>query len=674
MINATAIILYGSLMLNSSIREEAQRAFADLERLGYKVPTADSPVKFFPVQTEKILSNVHAGGWRPGIIYLREEPKSSFGLRSYIRHELMHEASFRTCKGRLKRWEEEAHAIIFSGESSPEPQSSAPKSLDGLAEKLKYDRELSVADYSELRAILAKENPRLTPCQNVNLSAINVKTDYTKEALLMHLHSGRIYDAEGDIERKEPPGSLLKIVLAASIAGDVSAKTDLESGLLASDSKKMSKFCKKVEPSIWRMLTGNKMPECSAMLGLMDSQSRFPIQQSLVELALMLRASILSRFDTLKVLQQNGENESSTLFKSGSQLRELLSKHRVIGKTGTVSNAIGLPLVGYAAYVWPAENPTFLSIVRQRGLVGHSTARANLQKLAKWTNFFDPKNVTASIRIMSRLQRSMWSLESPCGLVRTAGLKEDFLFSPCGFMKLTSTAMKAKAERFIHGLIGANVHGPSHYSTDIITYTEGVLDAELSGVKGPAADALEAVIAYNATRALARHEGPASLCDTTHCMVYRGDTSQNLKPVSFERYGRMHSLLQLLEVRAKTSHLSWLPFSLGGDDPWSIKISMDTLAGAFNVEILDDLRRVRDREGRVLISYKYPGGEGDWTCEVFRNKLKLLSCPDEIRLLPDGGYMFYGRGEGHGLGLDIKKAISSANAGRSADGIIHDAY
>ena len=62
-------------------------------------------------------------------------------------------------------------------------------------------------------------------------------------------------------------------------------------------------------------------------------------------------------------------------------------------------------------------------------------------------------------------------------------------------------------------------------------------------------------------------------------------------------------------------------------------------------------------------------------CEIFRNALKLASCPDAIRRDENGGgWLLEGVGQGHGLGMSFERAKLLAASGYSASAILKDAY
>jgi hypothetical protein len=114
---AGAIILFfGILNQQTDLKQSGINALAELAAQGYQIPAANDPVRVFPVLTQAHFSSHHAGGWSPGNIYLRVQPEGDFGASVYLRHELFHEASFRSCGEHLPEWAEEIGAMRFSGE------------------------------------------------------------------------------------------------------------------------------------------------------------------------------------------------------------------------------------------------------------------------------------------------------------------------------------------------------------------------------------------------------------------------------------------------------------------------------------------------------------------------------------------------------------------------------
>ena len=121
--------------------------------------------------------------------------------------------------------------------------------------------------------------------------------------------------------------------------------------------------------------------------------------------------------------------------------------------------------------------------------------------------------------------------------------------------------------------------------------------------------------------------------------------------------------------------MDWLPFSKGGVEKWVKQLSTAELLNFVNEPVLLDLRRERTRNGEVIVHLIYPEAEESVPCEVLRNRLKLLSCPDVIRRdEARSAWLFEGIGEGHGQGLSLDRARVLAQTGKSAGAILADAY
>ncbi|HLF95512.1 MAG TPA: hypothetical protein VI457_00065, partial [Methylococcaceae bacterium] len=204
------------------------------------------------------------------------------------------------------------------------------------------------------------------------------------------------------------------------------------------------------------------------------------------------------------------------------------------------------------------------------------------------------------------------------------------------------------------------------------TYADAVLDAEAQHLTGAARDALRAVIVWNGSHGSHRHGETESLCDTTHCMVFQGSLP-DAKPA--RRATTDAELLALLDSFAAAGDLHWLPFAKGGAERWEKSLDASQLGRLVGETDVLDIRRERRKDGAVFVHLLYPGNEEVISCEVFRNALKLLSCPDAIRFQAEEGvWVFQGIGEGHGLGLSVSRAEELAGAGRDAPAILRDAY
>ncbi len=180
-------------------------------------------------------------------------------------------------------------------------------------------------------------------------------------------------------------------------------------------------------------------------------------------------------------------------------------------------------------------------------------------------------------------------------------------------------------------------------------YVAGVLRSEDAAAGGEARIALAQVIAHNVEQP--RHPGRA-ICDTTHCQVFQGTA-----PVD--------PLLERALGSPPLPWSGWLPFSRGGDESWEQARSRAEVAELlgrgfaslrFDGLRLRYLRSIDDGEAIYDEATELP-------CELLRNRLKLPACPQ--RAVERGEQVvFSGRGEGHGLGLQVEQAKASQESAR----------
>jgi hypothetical protein len=195
------------------------------------------------------------------------------------------------------------------------------------------------------------------------------------------------------------------------------------------------------------------------------------------------------------------------------------------------------------------------------------------------------------------------------------------------------------------------------FRTTLLAYTVGVLAAEDAAIAGSAREALARVIAHNAGDRT-RHAGRPP-CDTTHCQAFLG--TQRARPGDPE----------LLE-REPLPYPGWLPFSQGGDEPWTERrpaASVDALLGGPAASLSFSAGRLRylRLDGSADAPYDEPLTLG---CERLRGPLKLPSCPDSAQR-DAGSWLFRGHGRGHGEGLDVERA-KKTSAG--ADALLEAAF
>lgn len=139
--------------------------------------------------------------------------------------------------------------------------------------------------------------------------------------------------------------------------------------------------------------------------------------------------------------------------------------------------------------------------------------------------------------------------------------------------------------------------------------------------------------------------------------------------------GTDRHLLSFLDRIAKQAKMKWLSFANGGDERWTRSISVDAISGRLAEQSVLAIHREHRKDGGIVIHLVYPTNEDVLPCEVFRNTLKLPSCPDKIEFVNgDSAWRFSGVGAGHGEGLSVARAQMLSVAGRTAEEILVDAY
>ncbi|MDT4289312.1 hypothetical protein RO575_07065 [Methylomonas sp. MO1] len=680
-----AILFFGALTQQVELRQTATVAASELAAQGYKIPSEDDPVRVFPALTSGAFSGNHAGGWRPGSIYLRQQPQGGLSEAVYLRHELFHEASHRSCGGRLPAWAEEAGAMHFSGELADLEPGRLPSELElqSIKNRVRQGAELDGNDRAVLARLLVNAGWPREPCTvSTKLTEIlGVAFDDAGDSsyLLMSLLSGRILTSGGDQSSRLPPGSLLKIPYAAALA---QADADLLGAeLAASETEKLLQRREQFQIERYRLLLSpikeQNLPAQVApsdpqawrsYLGERNADGDFALQANLPELALAMRAALLSKPDYFRGLSQNGILPNSTLAGQSETDRKLLRQLQVLAKTGTVSTVDGHPLAGHLLLAWPATHPVFLAIFRQRGVNGASILSKAAALLRNWQHDYPARFAAVRVSLLTPTDPDSWSAEPDCPLVAN----QHGRFTVCGQIRIVSSARGSRSERVVKGVLRqTNEQGPIVLETDVDSYVDGVLAAEAQNLAGSAREAMRAVIAWNGSHGNHRHNESSSLCDTTHCMVYLGELPGN----KLRRSSHIDiALIQLLDQLATESGLNWLPFANGGDQRWQRQLSSEELRRVFTENQILDIRRERHKDGELFIRLFYPTSEELLSCEIFRNTLKLPSCPDSVTAADDQTWQFTGIGAGHGLGLSIARAQALAEAGRDAEQILRDAY
>lgn len=178
-------------------------------------------------------------------------------------------------------------------------------------------------------------------------------------------------------------------------------------------------------------------------------------------------------------------------------------------------------------------------------------------------------------------------------------------------------------------------------------YVARSLASEMAGGRTETLKALAFVIRQNLSSG--RHsERP--ICDNTHCQVF--DTADWANEKKLEKYYRAYDAISEEEIQVG----KFLNFSAGGHEPWVRHLPVLEVARVLSISNQDF--KLEIKKGSPIIDSR------PVLCERLRSDLKLLACPEKIQR--DGqDFIFSGRGEGHGLGLDLAKADQWAAQGLS---------
>lgn len=670
---ATAsVLLFGTLAQRPELQASANQALVELQQRGYTVE--GEAIRIYPAETNAAenFSPLHAGGWKPGVIRLRTNLNPQLSIEVYLRHELFHEISHRTCRDRLPIWAEEAGAMAFSGELTA---LSRNEDFDtaSLREKVANDSELGPQEYNALANLVVQNGWPQNHCEtNKDIAAQlgGVQEFGALDFILINLASGRALQEHNSALQSAPPGSLLKLLYVAAlkkvdsnIAREL-AKSDTAALLRRSEDFELRRYFE-LFPQLQVFFARTVERQIDAtLLGERASDSSYPVKLTLKQLASFLRSAVLSdpkRFIGLKI---NGQIAESTLAQVDRGALDTYFSLNGWAKTGSASNKNGKPIVGHLAVVWPAENPKYLAVFRGSGIRGAGVLARARKKLSQWRDVYTPQRANVRVRLMSLLKKNDYSLKNICPSFDTSMDGQEDRFSICGQFAIQTSARGAKPERLVSGLI-EKTGDKLVLVTDPESYADGVLGSEAADLRGSAREALRAVIVWDGLHGQARHLDTKSVCDSTHCMVFKGDEkSTENTPVE---------LLRLLDQIAKRNAIEWFHFSRGGQEAWRREISASRLAQEFNEELILSLSRERDRNGEVAFHMVYQDSEESVGCEVVRKKLNLPSCPEAVKS-SSTSFIFSGVGKGHGIGLDVEAARSAAKSGASAEKIIEEAY
>ncbi len=689
---ASAVVLLGVFANDPLLQSTASEALSQLSARGYTTASSDAPVSVSPIGSSSSSANApshsanapsqHAGNWQPGRIFLRPQPRGASGVSQYLRHELMHEANYRTCGASLPAWGNEASALAFSGElqglANLQPTAAA---LSSLRKTVRLGARLTPTQMGTVSQLVALHGWPETPCgvsQTIDslLRGAERKERSGFSYVLINVNSGRILDVAGDARSALPIGSLLKFPYVASLGmAGVAGSAD---ELLRSDTQALKKRRVYLEEERYLQLvslgntSSSKNLSASTMLGERDLQGTFPMTFTLAQAALLIRSSILLDPTRFEGLVHQGITPQSTLARSGSNFIAILQRLHAGAKTGSVSDKLGVPAVGHLSVFWPAQAPVLLAVFRAADKRGVDVAEMVTPLLSKWADEFPVDEQVVSVRLLSPVPRSAWNMtpdttRGECSpMLSTAGAR----FSTCGSWKIHTDAKKARRERLVFGVVA---HDGDTLVTDPESYADGVVYAEGKDLPRFAKEALRAVAHWNGVHGSDRHAPRKSLCDTSHCMVFQGGDIESLKVKGVSTQRQLLMMLNRLDAHRSRNERGWFLFSSGGDSPWESRISAELIAARASEGTVLDVRRERTRDGSVGVRLYYPEHDEAISCDRAMTLFDLKGCPDSIVPM-SGGYVFSGRGEGHGVGLSLARAAELARSGVGAEGILRDAY
>ena len=536
-------------------------------------------------------------------------------------------------------------------------------------------------DMALLRSLVAESGWPEAPCEVSPELAAQLDSPFETPGstgyVLLSMASGRVFESGGDLVGRFPPGSLLKIPYAAALSA--ASLVDLAAELLASDTQKLlhrwpdlelGRLAVLLSPATGvPALVGPDKPidTRGLLLGERAANGSYPLVANLIELGQILRASLWAQPRYFEMLRRNGSTEGSTLFAQSEFIQPLLALD-AMAKTGTASDANGQPLVGHLMVAWPANHPVYLAVFRQRGIAGAGVLKTASAYLRTWHDRYPAQTAAVRVRLLSLTSPDSWSVEADCPSLTS----RETVVSLCGHFRILSSARGSKTERHVSGVMHRLAAGVTLLETDAHTYASAVRAAEAPELKGSAREAMQAVIYWNGLHGQHRHGDTASLCDSSHCMVFQGEAGGDAGKPELQTDRK---LVELLEGIARRNHLQWLQFSSGGDEKWERTLAKTEWSAVLGESAVLDIRRERHREGGVYLRVVYPDNEDVIACESFRNSFKLPSCPDEINLDPnDQSWHARGIGAGHGIGLSVQRARKLSESGRTAAEILVDAY
>lgn len=677
----SGFVLLGIIKSRLSIEVETRKALRELQVAGFNIPTKEDPVTIDFRPTTKLKRNV-AGYWEPKKIYLHNNPEGSNGSISYLRHELAHEASFRTCAKTTPNWVLEAIALNFSKELNNYDIKSKYSCLPELKASVKTNNSLNECELEALKQLIIEFGWPKESCEvsaEIQSILFESKEDLKSEFsyIVLSLLTGKIIEQHNDILEEYPVGSLLKLIYAYSLKEPELEYENIALELAESSLDKLKNRSEQLDIESFSSLINSSdissmyKKNIEVLLGYPDKNSFYPIKFSLKQLAMLLRKILLKKPRLFYYLKDNGKIENSTLFGSDPALLKVLRAMNAMTKTGTITDNSSIAILGYLMIAWPADNPVYLGIIRMPDTNGKGVANKSLELLSRFASEYNGYKDVVRLKLLSNIDKKDIYILPSCKVDRIErSFGKKYLFSECGYFNLYTSANSSKLERIVSGLIEEN---ETSYilELDPYTYAESVLTAEGDNLSLEAKNSLWALIFFNSRTGESRHKDTNSLCDTTHCMVFRGE-NQKYKDFVDKPYDYSY-LEQCIKNISEKSGINWFMFSLGGDVAWQEKISLTEVQQALEVSNIGNIQRENRKNGSSFIHVYSSQGSVVYSCEDFRKKLKLKSCLESADRI-ENYWIFKGVGRSHSSGLDKSYAERLAMSGVRACDILKDAF
>ncbi len=665
---AAPLIFLGTLQNQPILKSAANEALLDLGKLVYKTESyATQPTRVFSLEGDLSKAYAsHGGIFQPYTIYIR----SRVAPQKFLRHELAHDASFRNCGRKRQAWEEEAFALWFS---EPQDIPSAPpraEDLRVLRHQIERGMPITARARDTLAALVVIHGFPGKPCATSAVLKKTIGLLPPAEDLafrLVYFASLRPIAVAGDQGRVLPLGSLWKVPFAASLLPQNEQEIKrINLGLVTSDPAYFRGIG--FDSERFAALTGVK-PRADltreVFVGLRDEHLDYPFEASLTKATEIMRAALLSRPNLYRDLSQHQRIKGSTLANLPSGFWQEVHDLNALIKTGTVSTGGGEPLWGYAMVAFPAQAPEFLAVFRNAGYAGHDVARLALKALSGMSRDILPSKGIVKVHVLTQSPKQGYEVLGDPMLAGEYGLSP-VGFSRDGELKLRVYTTSPDPERRYLGFWNLVPGAAPVLYTDPESYADGVMASEASDLPFEARKALRAIVVWNGLNAAARLHpakffgGFSGLCDTTHCSVFHGSKTAAGDKTDW-------SLVRSLARHNSAG--SWLMFALGGDGPWTVTLGGAKLKQRLGVDVVS-LTRLREKSGAVVIQVHGRRSDQLVTCEDFRAKLKLASCPDSIKLIDAGMFEMKGHGAGHGKGFNITEAARLARSGMDARGLL----